>query len=248
MLEEFGRTRDPRLREELIYRLMPLAKSLAMRYAGGREPTEDLFQVASFGLIKAIDRFDPSREVSFSSFAVPTILGELRRHFRDCASSIHLPRGTQERVLDVERATQSLGGELGRPPTPEELAAELRISEAEVLDALEAAQARRPKSLDLPQGSEEDDRVTLGESIGFEDRGYETVEASVACANADLSDREQAVLRLRFGRGLTQSEIGKMLGVSQMQISRISRRATKKLLAEVQAEPEPEPAGSMSAA
>jgi len=222
---------------------MPLARSLAARYRSQTESLEDLVQVANLGLIKAVDGFDPSRGKPFTAYAVPTILGELRRHFRDHVWNLRLPRGLQELTMKVDRATAQLTEELGRYPTPAQIAESLGIGVEQVLEALTAGQARSTLSLDAPRGDEEDSAPVV-ETLGLDDPGYGGVEAQMAAADIDLDAREQQVLRLRFEQHLTQKEIGDQLGVSQMQISRISRAALWKLLAAVRGE---QSAGSVPA-
>jgi RNA polymerase sigma-B factor len=222
---------------------MPLARSLAARYRSQTESLEDLVQVANLGLIKAVDGFDPSRGKPFTAYAVPTILGELRRHFRDHVWNLRLPRGLQELTMKVDRATAQLTEELGRYPTPAQIAESLGIGVEQVLEALTAGQARSTLSLDAPRGDEEDSAPVV-ETLGLDDPGYGGVEAQMAAADIDLDAREQQVLRLRFEQHLTQKEIGDQLGVSQMQISRISRAALWKLLVAVRGE---ESAGSVPA-
>jgi RNA polymerase sigma-B factor len=234
LLREYAKTHDPRLKEELVERLMPLARSMAMRYRGGAESLEDLVQVAALGLVKAIDGFDPSRGRPFAAYAVPTMLGELRRHFRDHVWNVHLPRGLQERTMAVNDAIQKLGDELGGSPKIAQIAERLDISEEEVLEALQADEARRTLSLDAPRSFEDADAAPTVEFVPTTEMGYEGVESQLAAAGAGLDERERFVLQMRFGRDLNQYEIGRRLGVSQMQISRIMRRALRKLLDAVQ--------------
>jgi len=238
LLRRHAQCHDRAAREELIHRFMPLARKLANRYAGGSEPREDLVQVANLALVKAVDGFDPTRGSAFTSYAVPTILGELRRHFRDKVWNLHLTRGLQERTLEVDRVVEKLTGRNGREPSVREVAAELELDEEEVLEAMVAADARRTSSLDTPVSAEEPESVTRIELIGDDEPGYDRVEAQCAAETAELSERERLVLKLRFGAGQTQNEIGERLGVSQMQISRISRGAISKLLAAVRGEEE----------
>ncbi len=237
LLQRFATTRDPALREELAARFMPLARSLAMRYRRQTESLDDLVQVASLGLIKAIDGFDPERGRPFAAYAVPTILGELRRHFRDHVWNVRLPRGLQELTMKVDDAVGLLTEELGRHPTPAQIAERIGATTEEVLESLEASHARRTLSLDAPRLADEESAPTI-ETIGNRELGYERVESQLASEDAKLDDREWKVLRLRFVEELTQQEIGDMLGVSQMQISRISRRALWKLLGAVRGEGE----------
>jgi RNA polymerase sigma-B factor len=231
LLRRFRATRDQASREELVNRFLPLARGLAMRYAGGAEPTDDLMQVASVGLIAALDRFDPDRGVAFPAFAGPTILGELRRHFRDRVWTLRVPRGLQEQIRDVEAAVIKLSNDLERSPTVAELAAELGTDEATVLEALEASDARRTMSLDQSAGGEEPADASIGERIGDADPGFELVEERAALRSSMivLTDLEREVLRLRFVEDLTQSRIAARVGYSQMHVSRILRRALERL-------------------
>jgi len=211
---------------------MPLARTLAARYARTQEPFEDLFQVASLGLVKAADRYDPDRGAAFSSYALPTILGELKRHFRDKGRSIHLPRGLQELVMRVQAAEEQLSTRSGRSPTVIEIAEHLQLETESVLDALEAITARNASSLDAPlEGDPGEEATTQHDMIGREDEGYALVDTSSSLAGAvqRLRRTDREVLELRLNRGMTQSEIAKEIGVSQMQVSRILRRATDQL-------------------
>ncbi len=242
------RRRDPASRAALIERFMPLARSLARRYERSSEPLDDLVQVASLGLVKAIDRFDDTRGNGFVSYAVPTILGELRRYFRDCCWDVHVPRGAQERALKLEEAQYQLIGDLGRAPTAIELAQYLELDVEQVLDAMQAAQAYGVVSLDSPRTSTDgDDGGTIGDSIGQIDERYTLVEdgASIAGALKHLPERERRVLELRFAGDLTQSEIAERIGVSQMHVSRLLRHALEqvRILARAPDEPNGIPAG-----
>jgi RNA polymerase sigma-B factor len=227
LLRRFAETRDPALREELVNRFLPLARSLAMRYAGGAEPTDDLVQVASVGLMGALERFDPSRGVPFAAFAGPTILGELRRHFRDRVWTLRVPRGLQERIRDVEDSITSLASVLERSPTVGEIAERLEIREDEVLEAMEASDARRTMSLDQPTASDDIGDSVIGDRVGDQDPGFELVEerSAINAGARVLNDLEREVLRLRFVEDLTQSKIAEEVGYSQMHVSRILRRA-----------------------
>jgi RNA polymerase sigma-B factor len=222
---------DRRAREELIERFLPLARKLARRYTGAREPFEDLLQVASLGLVKAVDRFDPARGTAFSSFAVPTILGELKRYFRDLGWSVHVPRGAQEHALEVEEAQQKLTARTGRAPSVHELAEFLEMTIESVVDALETAAAHHSTSLDVPRDDGDGDSGTLADTFGKDDERFELVDASVTIAEAarHLSARERRVLALRFVKDMTQTQIADVIGVSQMQVSRILRRALTRL-------------------
>ncbi len=237
LLRRFAATRSPRLRDELVRRFTPLARALASRFPHAREPLEDLVQVAYVGLIKAIDGFDPARGRPFTAYAVPTILGEIRRHFRDHVPRLRLPRRLQELTLAVEDAVDRLTETAGRAPTTGEIAQALGIEEEQVLEALEAAQARQTLSLDAPRSQDLDDAAPAVELVGDEDPGFDRVEAQLASEDAALDERERRVLRLRFEGDMTQSEVGDLLGVSQMQVSRIQRRALGKLLEAVRGGP-----------
>ena len=238
LLRRYANDPSPELREEVIRRFMPLARSLAMRYRRQTESLDDLVQVAGLGLVKAVDGFDPARGKPFAAYAVPTILGELRRHFRDHVWTVRLPRGLQELSMRIDTATTDLTEELGRLPTPTELSEHLDVSVEDVLEAIEATHARRTLSLDAPRRSDGDDPGPAIEALPASESGYDRVEADLAATSADLDTREWEVLRMRFNEELTQSEIADRLGVSQMQISRVSRRALWKLLAAVRGEEE----------
>jgi RNA polymerase sigma-B factor len=230
LLERYHQDGDATAREAVIERFLPLARQLARRYERPEEPMDDLFQVASMGLVKAVDRFDPTRGVAFSSFAVPTILGELKRYFRDVGWAVHVPRSIQERVLEVNRAVTELSRTLGRSPTPAELADATEFTHEEVLEALEAATAYDSVPLEAPRaGEEEDDGVVA--RLGSEDPGYELAEYSATLAPElrALPERDRLVLHLRFVEDLTQSEIAEQIGVSQMHVSRLIRAALSKL-------------------
>jgi RNA polymerase sigma-B factor len=223
--------RDQAARDELVERFLPLARKLARRYTVAHEPFEDLLQVASYGLLKALDRFDVGRGNAFSSFAVPTIVGELKRYFRDLGWSVHVPRGAQELALKVQRAQEKLTTHTGRSPTVGELAQYLELSIEDVLEGLEAAAAHHSSSLDAPRDDGDGEPVTLVDTFGQDDAGLQLVEdaTTVAAAMQTLSERERRVLHLRFFEDRTQSEIAEQIGVSQMQISRILRGAIARL-------------------
>jgi RNA polymerase sigma-B factor len=222
---------DKGARDVLVERFLPLARKLAHRYAGAREPVDDLMQVASLALVKAVDRFDPGRGTAFSSFAVPTILGELKRYFRDLGWSVHVPRGAQEQALRVEQARHQLSAKRGRAPRVSELAEHLELSVEDVLDALETAVAHHSTSLEAPQQDADGEPASLAESIGRYDERFELVDASVTIYSAaeQLTTREQHVLALRFQKDMTQMEIGAEIGVSQMQVSRMLRAALARI-------------------
>jgi RNA polymerase sigma-B factor len=232
LFERWQRDKDPRARECLVERYLPLARKLAARYRGrAGEPFDDLLQVASLGLLKALDRFDPDRGTAFSSFAVPTILGELKRYFRDTGWSAHVPRGTQELALKVQEAEQAISPRLGRSPTADELALYMDVSVEQVIDGLEAAVAHHATSLEEPHDELDGESQSLSDTLGEDDPRFEQIDASLTIASAarELSEREQYVLELRFYGELTQSEIAKRIGVSQMQVSRILRGALARL-------------------
>jgi RNA polymerase sigma-B factor len=236
LLVRLHRHGDMAAREALVERFLPLARQLARRYQHGGEQLDDLVQVASLGLLKAIDRFDPARETAFSSFAVPTILGELKRHFRDKGWSVRVPRDLQELTVRVDRVTEQLARELGRAPTLAEVAERTGHSEEQVLEAREAAGAYRAVSLDRPRDDDEEGEGTVGAAMGTEDPGFGVAEdaATVQRLMRVLSEREREVLRLRFAEDLTQSEIGVRVGVSQMHVSRLIRQAISQLRAEAE--------------
>jgi len=240
LLRRFARDPSPRVREELVERFMPLARRLAGRYAGGAEPFDDLVQVANMALVKAIDRFDPDRGTAFSTFAVPTILGELKRHFRDRGWSVHVPRDVQERILKVERAQSELPAKLGHPPTVAEIAEQLELTDEQVLEAMHASQGHHAISLDASSPTADGDEPSpLGERIGERDLSFETVEygAAIAPILDEISERDREVLHLRFVEDLTQSEIAERVGVSQMHVSRILRATLDKLREQVEEPP-----------
>jgi RNA polymerase sigma-B factor len=225
----YARDRDAASREQLVAAHLGLAEYLARRFANRGEPLDDLVQVASLGLIKAVDRFDPERGVEFSTYATHTIVGELKRHFRDKGWAIRAPRRMQELYLRLGKVVGSLGQELGRSPTIAELATEVKVSEEEVLEALEAGQAYRSTSLDAPTGGE--DGETLGARLGEDDPSLEDAEsrATLSPLLAQLPPRERLILHLRFFDGLTQSEIATRLGISQMHVSRLLARSVSQL-------------------
>jgi RNA polymerase sigma-B factor len=231
---QFG---DLAAREELVERFLPLARDLALRYTYTDEPFDDLLQVASLGLIKAIDRFEPGRGTKFTSYAAPTILGELKRHFRDKGWSVRVPRDLQEMAVRVDRVGEELALALGRAPTPQEIADHVGITVERVLEAREAAGAYRAISLDRPRDDDEDGDG-LSDSMGIEDPGFRRAEhaATVERLMAVLTEREREVLHLRFAEDLTQSEIGERVGVSQMHVSRLIRQAVARLREEAEDE------------
>lgn len=226
-------------RDELVERFLPLARKLARRYNVGHEPFDDLVQVASLGLVKAVDRFDPSRGNTFSSFAVPTILGELKRYFRDHGWAVHVPRGAQERAVKVEDAQQYLSVKSGRAPTVPELAEYLELGIDEVLESLETARAHHATSLDAPQDDGDGEGTKLVDTFGDEDPSLKLADAriTVGMVAAQLSQCEREVLALRFVHDMTQTQIAELIGVSQMQVSRILRRSIARLTELTEAQP-----------
>jgi RNA polymerase sigma-B factor len=223
LLRRWHEDGDRAARAELAERMLPLARSLARRYVGKGEPLDDLEQVASVGLLKAIDRFDVSRDVRFATFAVPTIAGELKRHFRDRSWMLRVPRDVQELSARVSRARETLTRDLGRSPTVEEVARTLGAGIEQVLEALGAADTYRMMSLDEPLA----DGAGPLDAIGGDDEGYELAEHRVLLRRGldELGAREREIVRMRFYEGLTQREIARAVGVSQMHVSRLIRRS-----------------------
>jgi RNA polymerase sigma-B factor len=223
---------DSSAREAIIERFLPLARQLARRYRGRTEPVEDLEQVASLALVKAVDRFDLARGTAFSSFLVPTVLGELKRHLRDCSWSAHVPRRVQERVMSVTQAMDRLASERGRSPTVSELAEATEYSSEEVVEAMEASHAYQARSIDGGGPDEKDgERADSMPELGRREPGYDVVElgASVRPTVRSLSDRDREILHLRFVEDLTQSRIAERMGISQMHVSRLIRAAVDRL-------------------
>ncbi|GIF63993.1 hypothetical protein Ais01nite_20280 [Asanoa ishikariensis] len=215
-----------RARERAIEAWLPLARHLSRRYTGRGEPTDDLLQTASLGLIKAIDRFEPERGIDFPGFAIPTIVGELKRHFRDRTWSVRVPRRLQELRMAIATANATLMHTMGRSPTVTDIAAHLGVSEDDVLDGLEGARAYRAASLSTPVG-DYDGVMELGDLIGGVDPDFEVVENRLALGPAlrRLNQRERRVLTLRFYGNLTQTQIAEQVGISQMHVSRLIARA-----------------------
>jgi RNA polymerase sigma-B factor len=223
---------DQQARARLIERYMGLARSLARRYESSGESMEDLTQVAFLGLVNAVSRFDPDRGLAFSSFAVPTILGEVKRYFRDRTWAVRVPRSLLELSLRIHTATIELERRSGHSPTVAELCDHLDLDEAQVLDALQAGRSHRATSLDAPQSSRNDE-ATLGERIASDTaRDYfrrADDRLVLAPLLATLPPREQRIMSLRFDDDLTQQQIAEQIGISQMQISRIIRKAVDRL-------------------
>jgi RNA polymerase sigma-B factor len=228
LLQRYREHGDLAARDELFARLMPLARQLALRYRRTREPDDDLLQVASLGLVKAIDRFDLDRGTALSTFAVPTILGELRRYFRDHTWSVRVKRDVKERVLRIEGEAARLSSLLGRSPSVAELAGALGLTDEEVLEAMQAARAYDAASLDERlELARPESGASLMDLLGEEDRRLELVEEGTAVQDAmdALDDRERCILYLRFVKDRTQLEIADALGISQMHVSRLLRGA-----------------------
>jgi RNA polymerase sigma-B factor len=231
LLLRYHRWGDLAAREQLVERFLPLARDLALRYTYTDEAFDDLLQVASLGLVKAIDRFDPDHGAKFTSYAAPTILGELKRHFRDKGWALHVPRDLQERALAVSHETEALSKRLRRSPKPREVAHALGRSVEEVLEAQQAAASYEAASLDAPTARDDDEAAPLVDLMGTDDSGYELVEDREAIASTwkALPNLERTVLELRFMHDLTQREIGERIGYSQMHVSRVLRRALNRL-------------------
>jgi RNA polymerase sigma-B factor len=232
LLRRYHERGDARARDQLAEEMLPLARALAGRYTGRGEPLDDLVQVACVGIMKAIDGFDLSRDVRFSSYATPTVLGEIKRYFRDKTWAMRVPRGMQELQIEIAKARDKLTTELGRSPTVQELAEAVGQPFEEVLVTIQSQDARRTRSLDEPTGED----VTLADSIGSRDPDIARAEMRVLLDGAldVLSPRDQEVLRLRFQDDLTQTEISKRVGVSQMQVSRIIRQALGRLRSDIE--------------
>jgi RNA polymerase sigma-B factor len=225
LLVAYHREGDQSARDAALVELMPLVRALASRYAGRGEALEDLVQVGSIGLIKAVDRFDVDRGVEFTSYAVPTIVGEIKRHFRDKAWAMHVPRRLKELSLKLSRTLDELTTELGRSPTIAELAEATGVEEEDVVDALDSSNAYSTRSLHAPFEEGGDD--SLADKLGEEETGYAEVEdgALVAAGLDALDERERQIVELRFFEEMTQSQIAAEIGISQMHVSRLLRRA-----------------------
>jgi RNA polymerase sigma-B factor len=227
LLDMHYREGDLAARDELVDRFMPFARKLAVRYMHSREPMDDLVQVASIGLLNAIERFDPTLGKKFTAFAAPTIVGELKRYFRDKGWAIHVPRDLQERVLAVSRHAERLSTEFGRSPTLDELAGALECTIEQAVEAIDAGENYQLTSLDAPAAVEDDEGSALADMLGIEDDGFELAEDRQALASswAGLPELERQVLGLRLVHGLTQREISRRIGYSQMHVSRLLRRS-----------------------
>jgi RNA polymerase sigma-B factor len=232
LLRAYHERGDRSARDRLVDEHLPLVRSLARRYAGRGEPLDDLVQVGSIGLIKAIDRFDLTRGVELSTYAIPTIVGELKRHFRDTGWAVHVPRRLKELSLRLNHAIEELGTILGRSPTVAELAAEVEAEVEEVVEALDASRAYTAVSLSAPA---DDDGAVRLDLIGVDEAGYETSEhrAQLLPGFERIDDRERRILHLRFSEGMTQSQIAREVGISQMHVSRLIRRALETMRREL---------------
>jgi RNA polymerase sigma-B factor len=231
LLRRYRDSEDPALLEEIVRRFEPLARSVARRYHARGEPLEDLTQVAMVGLLKAISRFDPDRGFAFTSYATPTMLGELKRYFRDSGWAVHVPRGVKERALELASVTDQLSSRLGRSPSLSELAEAMDTTQEQTLDAIEAYHARHATPLEHGSDDDESGVPQLANVLGAEDVRLEQAEylTMIAKGVQTLSESDRLILYLRFGRDLTQSEIAARIGTSQMQVSRLLRAAIEKI-------------------
>src|ERR687884_228643 len=231
LLRRYHEQGDLAAREQLIEQYMSLVRSLARRYSYRGEQLEDLVQIGAIGLIKAIDRFDIDRGVELTTYATPNIIGEIKRHFRDRGWAVRVPRGLQELNVQLSKLIEQLTVQLGRSPTIPELAKAAGVEEEEVLEALESGRAYSSLSLSQGAGQEDGEELDPLESLGTEEHQYEVSEdrAVLAPGFKALDDRERRILHLRFFEGLTQSQIAKQVGISQMHVSRLIRRALEKI-------------------
>jgi RNA polymerase sigma-B factor len=230
LLERYRQNGDAQAREELIVQWIPLVRSLARRYAGPRERFDDLFQVGMIGLIKAVDRFDPDRGFEFSTYATPTILGEIKRHFRDCTAVVKVPRPLQELGLRINKQSEALTASLGHSPTVEELADSLSLDEESVREGLAANRSYRVESLSALEAGD-DEGSTSVIALGEEEPGFAQAEDRALLHDGfqTLDDRERRVVILRHALGLTQDQIARRVGCSQMHVSRVLAQANRKL-------------------
>jgi RNA polymerase sigma-B factor len=245
LLVRWRRDRDRAAHDELVRRFLPLAGKLASTYPAAGE-RDDLMQVATLGLLDALERYDPARGVAFTSFAIPTILGQLRRYFRDHGWAVRVPRQMQELAVRCTQARDELGARLGRSPTVRELAAACDTTPECILEAGASATAHFAVSLNRPRGEDEDDEI---DRLACEEPGLAEVDAALGFRRllATLDPREQTMLQLRFEDELTQAEIGELVGLSQMQVSRVIRRCLDQLAAELRPEPAARPPASLAA-
>lgn len=235
LLRDYQRTRDPAIREQLVELNADLVHFIARRFANRGEPLEDIEQVGFLGLINAIERFDPSLENEFSTFATPTIMGEIRRYFRDRSWAVRVPRRLQENLLRVNAMQQQLSSELGRAPTIAEIGERLGLEPDEVLAALEVSPAQHTVSFESQPSSQSDEPMTLGDRLGQEDSNLDRVEmrSLIDQAMTHLTPREREIMALRFVEQLPQTEVAKRLGISQMHVSRLQRAAVDHLRREM---------------
>ena len=238
LLRRYHEQGDVAAREQLIEQYMTLVRSLARRYSYRGEQLEDLVQIGAIGLIKAIDRFDVNRGVELTTYATPNIIGEIKRHFRDKGWSVRVPRGLQELNVQLSRLIEQLTVQYGRSPTIPELAKAASVEEEEVLEALESGRAYSSLSLSTGGTQEDGEELDPLESIGTDEHQYEVSEdrAVLAPGFRVLDERERRILHLRFFEGLTQSQIAQQVGISQMHVSRLIRRALEKIREEIAAE------------
>ncbi len=231
LLREYRATREPRAREAIVTRYLPLARSRARRFHTGAEPLDDLEQVAALALVKAVDAFDPDRGAAFSSYAVPCIAGAIKRHFRDYGWAVRVPRELQERAMNVHQLENRLQASAGEPPTVHELARDAGMSAEDVLEAREAYSALHASSLDMSAHDGEADEVRVVDTLGVTDDHYAEALDRTALDTllGGLEDRDRAIVELYFREELTQAQIGERLGYSQMHISRLLRRAVGEL-------------------
>jgi len=243
LLRRYHEDGDLQAREQLIEQYMSLVRSLARRYSYRGEQLEDLVQIGAIGLIKAIDRFDLERGVELTTYATPNIIGEIKRHFRDKGWSVRVPRGLQELNVQLSRLVEQLTVQFSRSPTIPELAKAAGVEEEEVLEALESGRAYTSLSLSVGGGGGDDDDLDPLESLGTEEHQYEVSEdrAVLAPGFKALDERERKILQLRFFEGLTQSQIAQQVGISQMHVSRLTRRSLEKIREEIAAEEDIEP-------
>jgi RNA polymerase sigma-B factor len=241
LLRRYHEQGDLQAREQLIEQYMSLVRSLARRYSYRGEQLDDLVQIGAIGLIKAIDRFDLSRGVELTTYATPNIIGEIKRHFRDRGWAVRVPRGLQELNVKLSKLVEQLTTQLGRSPTIAELAKAAGVEEEEVLEALESGRAYSSLSLSQGGSQEEGEELDPLETLGSVDPGFEVSEdrAVLAPGFRVLDERERAILQLRFFDGLTQSQIAQQVGISQMHVSRLIRRALEKIRDEIASEEPP---------
>ena len=231
LILEYQRTKDPRLREQLVHRYLPLARSLARRFASGGEPLEDLEQVAALALVKAVDGFDAERGTAFSSYAVPSIAGAIKRHFRDHGWSVRVPRELQERAMRVNQLEKELSGALGEAPTVNALAEATSLGAEDVLEARVVYRALHASSLDASTNDADGEAPSLLDTLGTTEDGYGSAldRSAMDSLLSELDERDRSIIELYFREELTQSQIGERLGYSQMHISRLLRRAVGEL-------------------